>query len=287
MATVLSPSASTHRTIAPLLSGTTESDSVTSPVAGGVYGPGVDSARMDAIRVRVERVDLSVTFSLGRFISDWQSAQRTFIAGIVREYGALFPTRSQDFVANPSPLLSESWCRYMILGNTAHISLCPDSLQLDFTGLRQEDVSTTARALLYGAARLLSTDFNEFGRGSTVFTTNGHLQILDENVEADAYLVQFVQPRAVDVVESEADLVYQPSSSIRFTDKENKFTFRHSIEKSDWLENGLFVTAQIFMSPDEGLTLENQVNLIARIEELADRATGLTYQKVKDDDVSR
>ena len=143
------------------------------PVAGGVYGPSVDSALMDAIQVRVERVDLSVTFALGRFISDWQSAQRTFIAGIVREYGALFPTRSQDFVSNPSPLLSESWCRYMILGNTAHITLCPDSLQLGFTGLRQEDLSTTVRTTLYGAARLLSTDFNEFGRGSTVFTTNG------------------------------------------------------------------------------------------------------------------
>ena len=287
MATVLSPSASTQRTIAPISSGTTETASVASPDAGGVYGPGVDSALMDAIRVRVERVDLSVTFALGHFISDWQFAQRTFIAGIVREYGALFSTRSQDFVANPSPLLSESWCRYMILGNTAHISLCPDSLQLNFTGLRQEDVSTTVRTILYGAARLLSTDFNEFGRGSTVFTTNGHLQILDEGVEADAYLVQFVQPRAVDVVKSEVDLVYQPSSSIRFTDKENKFSFRHSIEKSDWLENGLFVTAQIFISPDESLTLEKQVSLITRIEELADRATGLVYQKVKDDDVSR
>lgn len=287
MATVLSTSASTHRTIAPRSSNIIDTASVTYREAGGAIGLGVDSAPMDTIRVRVERVDLSVTFDLGRFIADWQSAQRTFIAGIVREYGALFPTRSQDFVANPSPLLSESWCRYMILGNTAHISLCPDSLQLNFTGLRQEDVSTTVRTILYGAARLLSTDFNEFGRGSTVFTTNGHLQILDEDVEADAYLVQFVQPRAVDVVESEVGLVYQPSSSIRFTDKENKFTFRHSIEKSDWLENGLFVTVQIFMSPDESLTLEEQVNLIARIERLADRATGLTYQKVQDDDVSR
>ena len=114
---------------------------------------------MDAIRVRVERVDLSVTFALGRFISDWQSAQRTFIAGIVREYGALFPTRSQDFVANPSPLLSESWCRYMIMGNTAHISLCPDSLQLNFTGLRQEDVSNTVRTIFVWSSALVVYGF--------------------------------------------------------------------------------------------------------------------------------
>ena len=78
---------------------------------------------MPELRVRTDRGDLSGTFNLGTFITDWKAARNTFMAHIRDGFRDLTSPRPSDFSAASSADLGEAWSKYRIFGGSSTVLL--------------------------------------------------------------------------------------------------------------------------------------------------------------------
>ena len=231
---------------------------------------------MEVNLLKPRRANLSITFNLAPFITDWASAQTKFTAAITRQFGYLLAVRPQDFSLSPSIELGELRFRYRIFGGPSTIVLSPDTLQLNFVSLNEND-NTTVIEIVRGSVNVLLKDIGGYTRDNVSLTSNIHVEVVSDE-KADVYLDQFALKQPADVVEADLDIKYWPVVSFGLSDKKKNWVLHRSVEKSELLDNGLFVTTNIFISSPSGvMTFEDQKQLVDRISNLADQAIGLKY----------
>lgn len=231
-----------------------------------------------------EREDLSLSFGLAPFITEWASAQTRFIAAIVRDLGELGPIRPLDFSSNSPAELGESRCTYRIFGGASTIILDPETLRLNFTAINENDRQTVTE-ITRRALDLLSKDIGGYTQNRVSFTSNRHVETVSKGA-ADAYLEQFALKRTTDIVKTDLEIEYRPAAKIILSDKEHNWVLHRLVEKSGVLPDGLFVNTLIFISSLGVTTFEEQKRLIGRIYDLADQALGLNYVGDSDDDTT-
>ena len=222
-----------------------------------------------------EREDLSISFGLAPFITEWAPAQTRFIAAIVRDLGELGPVRPLDFSSNPSPELGESRCTYRIFGGASTIVLDPETLRLNFTAINENDHQTVTE-ITCRTLNLLSKDIGGYTKDRVSLTSNRHVETVSEG-DAGVYLEQFALKRAADIVKTDSEIEYGPAVKIILSDKENNWVLNRLVEKSGLLPDGLFINTLIFISSPAVTAFEEQKRLIDRIYALADQAVGLNY----------
>ena len=66
---------------------------------------------MNGLLVRADRGNLSVTFDLSAFITDWEAARKTFVAFVAARFRELLNPRPGDFSAASPSELGEVWCK--------------------------------------------------------------------------------------------------------------------------------------------------------------------------------
>lgn len=221
------------------------------------------------------REDLSISFELSPFITDWTSVQTRFIAALARELNVLFPVRAMDFSSNPSPELGESWCKYRIFGGASTIVLNPGALQLNFVNLSENDYPTV-KEIIRRSKDVLSKDIGSYTRERVSLSSNLHVGTIEEGV-VDVYLEQFAVKQVADVAKTNSTLQYRPAVKVILSeDSDNAvhWVVYRSVEKSEWLPDGLFVTTFIDVSSPRIMSFEDQAQLIQRIYGLADQAVG-------------
>ena len=80
---------------------------------------------MNGLLVRTDRGNLSVTFDLSAFVTDWEGARKTFVAAIAERFREPLNPRPGDFSAASPTELGEAWCKYRIFGGSSSIVLSP------------------------------------------------------------------------------------------------------------------------------------------------------------------
>ena len=222
------------------------------------------------------REDLSISFELSLFITDWTSVQTRFIAALAREFSSLFAVRALDFSSNPSPELGESWCKYRIFGGASTIVLNPGALQLNFVNLNENDYPIM-KEIIRASKEVLLKDIGGYTREGVSLTSNLHVGTVEPG-GADVYLEQFAVKQVADLANTNSEIQYKPAGKVVLSnsaDQAANWIVHRFVEKSEWLPDGLFVTTVIYLSSTGVMAFDDQARLVERIYGLANQAVGL------------
>ena len=233
---------------------------------------------MKVLRVRHHDASVAVSFKLRRFIDDWPSAQQKFISGITNGFNDWHPISSRNFVLTPAFALQDLRCKCQLFGGACSLVLAPEALQLDFenvtTGVHPVVSETIRRASEWFAGAL-----GDHGRDWSSFHTLAHMEALEADA-VDAYLDQFLPAEADELTRSEPPVKYLPSYRIVLSGEQEGWLLRRVVEKSGLIENGVFVDTRVEIQSSDLVGIDEQIQLLARVKRLADRAVGLDCEEV-------
>lgn len=231
---------------------------------------------MKVLRVRHHDAVITASFKLNRFITDWPAAQQQFISGVAERFRNWVSLGPRDFSVTPAISLEDVRCKCQLFGGACSIELTPEVLRLSFA-----NVKPAHRPIVLNTIRIcsewLSTALGDHGREWLAFNTAAHLQALDDGA-AGAYLGQFMSDDASGMVESEPDIRYLPSTRVGLSDERGGWILRRTVEKSEVVENGLFVDTTVHVFSPDPASLEAHEQLLERVDRLADRFVGLQYE---------
>ena len=230
---------------------------------------------MTVLRVTHHDAVITVSFRLSRFISDWPTAQQKFISGIADGFHDLHPVRPQDFSVIPAFSLEDLQCKCQLFGGACRIVLAPETLRLSFSNVKRGVQSVVFETIQRSSDWLFSA-LGDHGRDWLSFNTCAHMQALDDGA-VDAYLSQFMPAVANELMKSEHGVKFLPSNRTVFSEEEDGWVLRRVVEKSELIENGVFVDTQVqLQSPELALAnFRTQAEILVRLDRLADRSVGL------------
>lgn len=226
---------------------------------------------MRVLRVRHHEASIDVGFRLGRFITDWPAAQQKFIGGIADGFLGWVQLGPQDFTVNPAAALEDLRCTCRLFNGAGRIVLAPDALRLHLTS-----VPPDGRAVVLEAARKVSRWFadalGDRGLDLLSYAAAAHLKALEDEA-ADPYLDQFLPASVAELTQAEPGARYHRSGRVVLSSGDG-WMLRRNVEKSARVKNGVFVETTVDIRPDDADS-EAQLELLERLERLADRAVGL------------
>lgn len=236
---------------------------------------------MKNLLVRIDRDEASVTFHLIPFLTEWDETRQTFVSCIAREFDDLLRVRPHDFSTASPADLGEAWCKYRIFAGSSTIVLRPDSLRFAFPTLLDTDYPIVTEMIRRGMEFLLPA-LGGYKRHSYSLASNRHVAVMDG--AADTHLARFASDEIADAVRTEPAMEYRPSVGFTLRTDDGNRVLRRSVEQSEVLPNGLFVTTHIFVSVPVLTRFEDEIRWIKQVSEIANHAAGITYQTDEVDD---
>ena len=233
---------------------------------------------MAVLRVRQHGAFISVRFKLKRFVADWPAAQQRFIGGIADRFYDWIPLGPENFSVTPAVSLGDLRCKCQLFGDACSVELTPDALRLSFANLKPGDRPVVMRTIRI-CSEWLSSVLGDHGRDWLVFDTAVHLQALEDGA-ADAYLGQFISEEIADAAKSESNVKCLPSMRMDLSDENGGWVLRRTVEKSEAVENGVFVNTMVHIASPDPAGFEAHEQLLDRADRLADRFVGLQYEDV-------
>ena len=232
---------------------------------------------MQPMPVHVDRDEVSFTFHMSPFISNWEEAKQTFVSCITRDFGdVLIRVLPRDFSASLSSEPGDAWSTYRMYGGSSTMTLRSESLQFAFPNLLATDYPVVNEIVKRGVAVLLK-QLGSYERHVYSVITNRHLAPLIGI--AEAYLARFSSDEMVSAAANASGMQYRPSASFTLVGSADEYReLRRSVELSEVLSNGLFVTTQISVSASGLSSFEDELQWINRVCQIADQAVGITYQ---------
>ena len=228
---------------------------------------------MPVLQVRHHDASIQVTVRLSRFIADWPAAQQKFIGGIADRFRDWLPIGPGNFSVTPAFSLDDLRCRCQLFGGACSVVLAPDTLYLSFSNIRRRDqpevVETVRRSLDW-----LFVALGENGRDWMSFNKSAHMQAAD-SAAVDTYLGQFVRIGVDSIMQSEPGATYLSSTRMVVSDENGRWILRRVVEKSIAIDNGVFVDTRIDIRSPDPAGFDDHVDLLARLDRLADRVVGL------------
>ena len=238
---------------------------------------------MNDLLVRTDRGEVAATFRLSPFITDWETGRKSFVSCIADDFGDLLSPRPHDFSSAVPADLGEAWCKYRIFGGASTAILRPDSLQLTFPNAVEADYPIILETLRRTLNALLPK-IGGYDRHSYTVMDNHHATIVQG--ESEAYLAEYASRKMSDAVGQEPGLECRPSVGFTLRSPDGNRVLRRSIEQSEILPNGLFITNHIFVSLPNLTELDQERSWIGEINKIANRASGIAYQEDKSSDDS-
>ncbi len=220
--------------------------------------------------------DIEVSLELTKFVADWPSAQSKFIANIINRFDGWLNIRSKDFRTINSDSLGDVQCICQLFAGACTIVFSPDFLRLNLTRITRKDYPTINEVILRSMDWYL-TDFSNYGPIQISYMSNRHVSAAS-GISTDLYLSQFAHGKIVETLRSQSGIKYHPSSRLKLTDENNSWILYRLMEKSQLVEDGLFISTQIRLLSVQDMTVENQKELLEKLYELADQSTGIEYK---------
>ena len=236
---------------------------------------------MDSLLVRRDRGNLSVTFDLSAFVTDWEAMGKVFVAVIADRFREPLNPRPGDFSAASPTELGEAWCKYRIFGGSSSIVLRADSLALSFANIVNADYQIVLE-VVRGTMEHLLPALQGYARQSYMVASNYHVDVVDGR--ADAYLAGHGSDHIRNAASKELTTEYRPTVGFTLRTSDGYRVFRRTIEQSEGLQNGLFIGDHTYVSMPTLTGFEEELSWIEQTTEFADRAAGIAYQKDEVDD---
>ena len=230
---------------------------------------------MNDLLVSTDRGEVAATFRLNQFIANWEAGRISFISCIADDFGDLLSPRPHDFSSAVPADLGEAWCKYRIFGGASTVILRPDALQLTFPNAIETDyplIIETLRRVL----KVLLSKIGGYDRQSYTLMDNHHATIVEG--ESEAYLSEYANRKMSDAVRQEPGVECRPSVGFTLRSTDGNRVLRRSMEQSEILPNGLFITNHIFVSLPNLTEFDEERSWIDQINNLANRASGIVYQ---------
>ena len=79
--------------------------------------------------------------------------------------------------------------------------------------------------------------------------------------------------------DAESGMHYRPSVRFVLKSDDGRWTLIHTVEQSEILPNGLFVTLSMFSSISELTNFDDEFRKIMKADGIADRAVGISYHE--------
>ena len=235
---------------------------------------------MKELLVRTDRRDLSITFHMSAFITNWEAARNTFMACIKDQFRDLTNPRPGDLSATSSAGLGEVWCRYRIFDGSSAIVLQSESLALTFPNMLDTD-SPIVLEIVRRASEVLLPMLGGYERQSHTTISNYHAEVLD-GVSSE-YLACHGSRKIKDAADVHSTIEYRPTIGFTLRGHGELRVLRRTIEQSETLENGLFISDYIFVSMPNLTTFDEEMSWARHTVGLADSAAGIAYKRDEED----
>ena len=233
--------------------------------------------------VRSDRENRSATFNLNPFVTDWETARRTFVACIADAFREPLNPRPEDFSTASPTELGEAWCKYRMFGGSSTIVLRVDSIAITFSNIVRTDYALIGE-ILRRAVETLLPRIGGYNEHSYHFSTSQHVAPVSGRV--DEYLDGHASARVKSVAE-EPEMEVHPCVAFSLNTSDGFRVLRRTIEQSEVLENGLFIADHVFVRRPELTRFEDELEWMVRLSSTADRVAGLKEQEDDDDDATR
>ena len=227
---------------------------------------------MKPLKVIHRSAELHVKLSLARMITDWRAAQTKFMSGITDHFGNLHLIRPENFRVIESDLFANNQCACEMFGGACRFVLSPGELGLFVANANRNEHPIVGQIL----KQSWSWSTAEYELGWASFESKEHPEA--HEVDAiDAYFNQFsLAAVAAAASISNRSMAYQPSARAVLLDKEGFWVLRRLVEKSELIQNGVFVDTYIeIRSP--GVVGGDLFAFLAEMDDLADSAVGLHF----------
>ena len=235
----------------------------------------VEGSLMSGLVVRGDRGNLSVTFNLSTFITDWEGARKEFVAGIAENFRELLNPQPGDFSADPSSELGEAWCKYRIFGGSSTIILRADNVSLSFVNILRADLDIIADVVGGTMERLLPR-LRCYERQSYTIFSNYHAHVIEGDWQG--YLEHHGSTGIGAVAGSESALEYRPIVGFTLRTSDGSRVFRRTIEQSELVPNGVFISDNSYISLP-GLTgMDEELSWREQAVQFANHASGIVHE---------
>ena len=230
---------------------------------------------MSGLVVRGDRGNLSVTFNLSAFITDWDGAKKEFPAGIADTFRELLNPQPNDFSAHPSSELGEAWCKYRVFGGSSTIILRADTMSLSFVNIVGTDLEIIAEVVGRTMEGLLPR-LRCYERQSYTILSNYHAQVIEG--DSQTFLEDHGSTNFGVAAKSDSTVEYRPMVGFTLRTRDGSRAFRRAIEQSEVLQNGLFISDTSYVSLPGLSGMEEELSWRQQMQEFANRASGIVHE---------
>ena len=189
-------------------------------------------------RVQTETWTGVVNIHFTTSLFDWTTVPSRFFKMLHEVLPSNFTDNPSHFSATTGNTLDEVSARYTILGGTDTIVLSAKMLSMEFRDLSR-DVLDYVISLIQDVETSFVTHFPECDYKMLEVISLEHLSFCHEQSASD-YLNRFALSTMEEAFHG-CDIVHNPSARFSVADAESKWTAHCFVEKSQTLDNGLFL----------------------------------------------
>lgn len=187
-----------------------------------------------------------------------------------------------DLVASAGVSLGDCSAALRIFGGNSTLTLRANGLIADLPHILPDKFEFTNSVILQ-AYEALRTEFSELEIRSVESNVGHHFEIAGDGQARDILAVgdqTALLKRAHDI----RDVVIEPALRFRLVSKDGIWRSNVTVEKSDLLENGIFLLREIVVSNLAGCeTPQQQFDLITRIDLMIIEVVGLEFESQVND----
>ena len=238
---------------------------------------------MTDLVVQTDRANLSATFNLSPFITDWEATRRTFVTCIADAFREPLNPRPEDFSTSSPTELGDAWCKYRMFGGSSTIVLRAESIAITFSSIVRADNALIGEILRQVVETLLPK-VGGYDEHSYHFSTSHHATAVNGRV--DEYLAGHASAKIKGAAQ-ETEIEFHPCLAFNLKTSDGFRVLRRTIEQSEVVENGLFIADHVFVRSPEPTEFGDELRWMVRLESMADRAAGLKEQEDDNDDAAR
>ena len=214
---------------------------------------------------------VSVTISLSPFITDWTKASSVFVSCIFSGSKYIPTAHASHFDTFMPESIGDRFCRYRWPGTMTTIVLRSESLDFHFPDASTDSHYEIIRETVRSIAGYILRELINYGKYSYSVVVNSHGEFIQHT------LLEYFPEGDSKNSNGNNDTFEQLSlHGMIFRDKTNGRALRRMIERSELIENGLFVST-VISAVDTVLKIDDEIAWIDKMVEAADLRTCLVY----------
>lgn len=231
---------------------------------------------MDAVPIRIREGDMSFAFRLDPLLANWEGAKAGFVSFVSRRLGP--GVRPDDFVASVSAGMGETYCRYRIYNGFGSIMIRADSVEFDFPNAFAIDNDIPWGIIRQAEETLLPALDRKKPRSRSLYVSYH----AESEESPETYLARFADAQMARAAERCEAMHYRPSANFVLASDDGSRTLRRTVEQSQIMPEGLFVTTRVFASA-RAASVPDEIDWIRRVGKVADVAVGIAHIKEEND----